>query len=89
MFGNGWLGMLKKYGGLIYASKVLSDDQNDLFEYEAPVCALETEAFNYGARIKDMGANKIDVSIVSLTSPIVFWGGEDVSVETARIAITR
>ncbi|MBT3904805.1 MAG: amidohydrolase [Rhodospirillaceae bacterium] len=85
MFGNGWLGMLKKHGGPVYDTKVLSDDRDYLFEHGAPACALEVGAFDYDARIKDMDTNKIDVSIVSLTSPNVFWGGEDVSAETARV----
>jgi aminocarboxymuconate-semialdehyde decarboxylase len=86
MFGNGWLEMLKKHGGPTYDTKVLSDDRDYLFEHGAPACALETGAFDYDARIKDMDKNKIDISVVSLTSPNVFWGGEDISIATARIA---
>jgi aminocarboxymuconate-semialdehyde decarboxylase len=86
MFGNGWLGMLKKHGGPAYDTKVLLDDRDYLFEHGAPACALETGAFDYDARIKDMNKNKIDISIVSLTSPNVFWGGEGISAETARVS---
>ena len=40
--------------------------------------------FDYEERIRAMDAAGIDVSIVSLTCPNVYWGGEDISSEAAR-----
>jgi len=86
MFGNGWLEMIKQHGRPIYDTKTLADDREYLFEHGSPACALETAAFDYPARIKAMDENGIDVAIVSLTSPNVFWGGAEISAATARVA---
>jgi aminocarboxymuconate-semialdehyde decarboxylase len=40
--------------------------------------------FDYGLRIQHMDAAGIDVSVVSLTCPNVYWGDEEVSCRAAR-----
>ena len=84
MFGNAWREMLGKHGKPDYDMKMQPDNREYLMEKGAPACALEVEAFDFDARVKAQDADGIDLGIVSLTSPNVFWGGEDVSVETAR-----
>ena len=86
MFGNAWLDQLKRYGGVEYGSKTMHDQRDYLIERGAPACALEVEAFDYDQRIRRMDEYAIDMAIVSLTSPNVFWGSPDVSVQTARLA---
>ena len=85
MFGNSWLEMLHKHGGPTYTSKTMEDGRDYLIEKGAAACALEKEAFDYDARIVAMDSQGIDIGIVSLTSPNVYWGGEDISCETARL----
>jgi aminocarboxymuconate-semialdehyde decarboxylase len=84
-FGQPWLDMLGKHGAPNYATKRLHDGRDYLIEKGAPACSLEPEAFDYDAKIRQMDRHGIDVGIVSLTSPSVFWGGETVSAETARL----
>ena len=86
MFGESWLKMLKEYGGPTYSAGTLSDGRDYLIEKGAAACALEKEAFDYDARIEAMNQHGIDISIVSLTSPNVYWGGEQISSETAILA---
>jgi len=86
MFGNAWLEQLKKYGGPDYGSETLHDRRDYLIEKGTPACAFEVEAFDYDRRIKGMDEHAIDIAIVSLTSPNVFWGSAEVSAETARLA---
>ncbi|MEE2745340.1 MAG: amidohydrolase family protein [Pseudomonadota bacterium] len=85
MFGHTWLEMLHKYGAPSYSAGTMSDGRDYLMEKGAPACALEEEAFDYGARIAAMDKHGIDIAVVSLTSPNVYWGGEEVSSETARL----
>ena len=85
MFGNSWLEMLHKHGGPTYKAGTMEDGRDYLIEKGAAACALEKEAFDYDARIVAMDNHGIDIAIVSLTSPNVYWGGEDVSCETARL----
>lgn len=85
MFGESWLQMLKTHASPTYGSEDMPDGRNYLMEKGAPACAFEPEAFDYDLRIKAMDQNKIDVSVVSLTSPNVFWGGPDISLQTAQL----
>ena len=86
MFGESWLKMLKEHGGPTYSAGTLSDGRDYLIEKGAAACALEKEAFDYDARIEAMNQHGIDISIVSLTSPNVYWGGEQISIKTAILA---
>ena len=85
MFGNAWRDMLARHGKPDYDIKVQRDRREYLIEKGAPACALEVEAFDFDARIKAQDKLGIDLGIVSLTSPNVFWGGEEVSAQTARL----
>jgi len=86
MFGASWLKMLNEHGGPTYSAGTLSDGRDYLIEKGAAACALEKEAFDYDARIEAMNQHGIDISIVSLTSPNVYWGGEQISIKTAILA---
>ena len=79
MFGYDWLNMLKKHGAPNYASKSMEDGRNYLMEMGSPAAAFEDEAFDYDKRIIMMDHAGIDLAIVSLTSPNVQWGGENIS----------
>jgi len=85
MFGNSWLEMLHKHGAPTYKAGKMEDGRDYLVEKGAVACALENEAFDYDARIVAMDAHGIDIAIVSLTSPNVYWGGEDVSCKTSQL----
>ncbi|NQV57489.1 MAG: amidohydrolase [Rhodospirillales bacterium] len=86
MFGNAWRDMLSKHGAPNYDTKVQPDGRDYLMEKGAAACALEVEAFDYDLRVKAQDEQGIDIGIVSLTSPNVFWGGEEISAETARLS---
>ena len=86
MFGESGLKMLNEHGGPTYSAGTLSDGRDYLIEKGAAACALEKEAFDYDARIEAMNQHGIDISIVSLTSPNVYWGGEEISSRTAILA---
>ena len=86
MFGDGWLDMIKQHGAPAYTIEDMPDNRNYLIEYGTPACALEVQAFDYDKRVEMMDRDGVDISIVSLTSPNVHFGGEAVSVATARLA---
>lgn len=86
MFGYSWLEMLRKHGGPTFGADTMADGREYVVEKGSPACAFEKEAFDYGARVAAMDKYGIDISIVSLTSPNVFWGGEEISTQTARLA---
>ncbi|MCZ6604929.1 MAG: amidohydrolase family protein [Alphaproteobacteria bacterium] len=85
MFGHEWLDMLKKHGAPDYGADRMADARDYLMEKGSPACALEDEAFDYDLRVKRMDQFGIDLAVVSLTSPNVFWGSAEISAKTAQL----
>jgi len=83
MFTARWLELLKKEGGL-YNIKTRPDGQQEIFRGDTPVVIPQPGHFDYGLRLTHMDAAAIDISIVSLTCPNVYWGDEEVSCRAAR-----
>lgn len=83
MFTRGWLELLKKEGGL-YNLKTRPDGQEEIFRGDTPVVIPQKGHFDYGLRIRHMDEAGIDVSIVSLTCPNVYWGKREISLRAAR-----
>ncbi|AEG91336.1 amidohydrolase family protein [Ramlibacter tataouinensis] len=85
MFTTKWLELLKKEGGQ-YNIQTRPDGQQEIFRGNTPVVIPQKGHFDWKLRIQHMDQAGIDVSVVSLTCPNVYWGGEDVSVRAAREA---
>jgi aminocarboxymuconate-semialdehyde decarboxylase len=85
MFTTKWLELLKNESR-IYNIKTRPDGQQEIFRGDTPVVIPQKGHFDWELRIQHMDQARIDVSVVSLTCPNVYWGGEDVSVRAAREA---
>ena len=83
MFTARWLELLKHKGGL-YNIKTRPDGQQEIFRGDTPVVIPQRGHFDYGLRLAHMDATGIDISIVSLTCPNVYWGGQEASSQAAR-----
>jgi aminocarboxymuconate-semialdehyde decarboxylase len=83
MFTPRWLELLKSEGGL-YNIQTRPDGQQEVFRGDTPVVIPQKGHFDYEMRIRMMNEAGIDISIVSLTCPNVYWGNEDTSVRAAR-----
>jgi aminocarboxymuconate-semialdehyde decarboxylase len=82
-FTRGWLDLLRRHGGL-YHLKMRPDGREEIFRGDTPVAIPQPGHFDYDLRIRVMDESGIDLSIVSLTCPNVYWGGEDISCRAAR-----
>jgi len=83
MLNDEWLARLVRHGGR-YSIKRLKGQR--VIHYDgAPFMTLMDGMFDYDLRIKTMNRNKVDISIVSLTCPSVYWGGKRISTATARM----
>lgn len=51
---------------------------------ELPFMTLTKEMFDYDLRVKDMDKAGVDIAIVTLTCPNVYWGDEQLSLSVAR-----
>src|SRR5579875_1994234 len=85
MFTRGFMDLLKTKGG-IYNLQTRPDGQVEIFRNDTPVAIPQRGHFDYELRLRTMDAAGIDMAVVSLTCPNVFWGGEEVSCEAARDA---
>ena len=85
MFTTKWLELLKLKGG-IYNIQTRPDGQREIFRGNVPVVLPQKGHFDWDLRIEHMDKSGIDVGVVSLTCPNVYWGGEEVSVQAAREA---
>ncbi len=83
MFTRPWLDLLRKHGAP-YNVKVRPDGKEEIFRHETPVVFPQPGHFDYELRIQAMDAAGIDMSIVSLTCPNVYWGNEEISARAAR-----
>lgn len=85
MLSDGWAAMLRAHGAPSFAIRTNPSGSETLMEDGVPSFTFCREMFDYALRLKDMDAAGIDVSIVSLTGPSVYWGGEAVSAEAAQV----
>jgi aminocarboxymuconate-semialdehyde decarboxylase len=83
MFTRPWLELLRSKGKP-YGIKIRPDGKEEIFRGETPVVFPQPGHFDYALRLKQMDAAGIDVSIVSLTCPNVYWGDEETSASAAR-----
>lgn len=85
MFTRRWLELLVAHGAP-YRIQVRPDRRDEIFRGDTPVVFPQPGHFDYDLRLQAMDAAGIGVSIVSLTCPNVYWGGETVSAEAARVS---
>src|SRR5688500_12748985 len=83
MLNNAYLARLKKHGGG-YRLKKAVGGQTGVFKDGAPFMTLMPGMFDYELRIRTMDEAGVDMAIVTLTSPNVFWGSARTSLEVAR-----
>ncbi len=85
MLTHAWFDLLKKHGKPRYSVHEVKGGLQaihlDGAAFMTPVPAM----FDYELRIRNMNKAKIDISIVSLTCPNVYWGGAEVSLKAAKI----
>jgi aminocarboxymuconate-semialdehyde decarboxylase len=84
-FGQPYLDLLAEHGAPEYGTQRMHNGKDYLVEKDVPAVALQPEAFDYEAKIRQMDRYGIDLAIVSLSSPSVFWGGEAISRQAAAL----
>ncbi len=83
MFTHKWLELLKSRGG-DFNLQTRPDGKQEIFRGRTPVVIPQAGHFDYEMRIREMDRYGIDMSIVSLTCPNVYWGDEATSALAAR-----
>ena len=80
-----WLSLLEKHGKPRYTVKPVVGGLRAIHLDGAPFMTPVPNMFDYDTRIRNMNKARVDVAVVSLTCPNVYWGGEKVSLQAAKI----
>ena len=80
-----YIEILRKQGGPTYSVGQIIGGQQAIHRNGAPFMTLFNEMFDYDMRVKNMDKAGVDIAVVSLTCPSVYWGGKEVSVSTTRM----
>ena len=84
MLSKEWVALLEKHGKPRYAVKVVPGGLRAIHLEGAPFMTLLPNMYDWEARIDNMTKAGVDIAVVSLTCPSVYWGGEKVSTKAAR-----
>ena len=84
MLNHAYLALLRKHGGG-YRVKKVAGGQTGIVKDGAPFMTLMPGMFDYETRLRAMDAARVDLAIVTLTSPNVYWGSPSVSLKAAQL----
>jgi len=79
-----WISALTAHGGDKYDVRDTKAGESTIHLYDAPFMTLREGMWDYDLRIENMDKAGVDLAIVSLTSPNVYWGTEEVSLAAAQ-----
>ncbi|WP_296520689.1 amidohydrolase family protein [Rhodoplanes sp.] len=85
MLTHAWFDLLKQHGGPRYTTKEVQPGLHAIHLDGAPFMTPVPPMFDYDLRIKKMDQAGIDIAVMSLSCPNVYWGGEAIGLEAARI----
>lgn len=85
MLSNEWLSLLKEHGGPQYSVAPAGKYAEVIYSGGAPFMIPQPEMFDYALRIRNMNRARVDMAIVSLTCPNVYWGTPEVSLRAAQV----
>jgi aminocarboxymuconate-semialdehyde decarboxylase len=80
-----WFDLLQEHGGPRYTVKPVKGGLRAIHLDGAPFMTPVPPMFDYDLRLRTMDECGVDVCVVSLTCPNVFWGGPEISTRAARI----
>lgn len=85
MYTPAWLELFKETGGPEYEVKESLDSPITMFRNGASFGPLEDKHFDFDLRIRNMKDAKVDLAILTLSTPSAFWGDEATSLKAATI----
>jgi aminocarboxymuconate-semialdehyde decarboxylase len=85
MLDRDWLELLRQHGKPLFELRKSLDAAEGIMMDGAPFMTPMPGHFDYEYRIKRMDEAKVDLAIVSLTCPNVYFGGPEVSLKGAQI----
>lgn len=84
MMSDEWAKLVEEHGGE-YRIDSVPGGPRGIRAGGAPLMTMTPAMFDYRQRITDMDAAGVDLAIVSLTCPNVYWGGPEFSLKAAKV----
>ena len=78
-----WLDTFLKHSGGAYSVGKVPGGNDAIYRGDTAFMTLTEGMFDYNSRISAMDAAEVDIAVISLTCPNVFWGGAEISNRTA------
>lgn len=85
MVNQEWLDLLVNHSNGKFAVRDVPGGFKAIYEGGTAFMTLTPGMFDYQGRIDAMDTAGVDIAVVSLTCPNVFWGGQEISEHAARI----
>ncbi len=85
-YSESWLNLLRQHGAPRYEVKVIPGGREAIHHDGAAFNTIFPTFFDVEARIKAMNMHGVDISVVSLAAPNVFWGTAEISLRAAQAA---
>lgn len=85
MLNAAWLELLKMHGGPSYTIASVESGVEAVHKNGAPFMTLTPGMFDYELRIRNMNRARVDLALISLTCPNVYWGEAEVSMKAAQV----
>ncbi len=79
-----WLDLLRRHGAPRYEVRPSPDAPYGIFLDGAPFMTPQPGHWDYRRRITEMDRARVDLAVISLTCPNVYFGGPEVSLGAAR-----
>lgn len=86
MFSRRWLDLIDSHGGPDLTVRASVDSPRTLYFRGASFCVLEDAHFDYAGRLAAMDRAGVDIAVLTLPAPSVFWGDAGTSTKAARVA---
>ena len=83
MLNRSWFDLLREHGGPHYTAGKTREGGDCIMYDGASFLSPQPGHYDYALRIKDMNAAYVDMAIVSLTCPNVFFGDAAISTKAA------
>jgi aminocarboxymuconate-semialdehyde decarboxylase len=79
-----WLELFKAHSGPRFSIRTVAGGREVIHADGVPFMTPQPEMFDYAARFKAMDAAGVEMAVLSLTGPNVYWGDADASSRAAR-----
>jgi len=85
MLSEEWISLISQHGAPRYSVKPSKDGPRAIMWDGAPFMTPQEGHLDYEKRIEAMNDARVDMAVLTLTCPNVYWGGPEISLKAAQV----